>query len=124
MPAERLRYDLSHCSIGRALEVLGEKWALLIVREAFYGLRRFDEFVQALGIGRAVLAQRLKALTQAGVFEAARYRRPGQRARLEYRLTPKGQALLPALLALSQWADEWSPPPDGPVLAVAHAGCG
>ncbi|HWA62349.1 MAG TPA: helix-turn-helix domain-containing protein [Caulobacteraceae bacterium] len=124
MIPERLRYDLTHCSIGRALEALGEKWSLLIVREAFYGLRRFDDFAAALGCGRAVLSQRLKRLTAEGVFEAARYRRPGQRARLEYRLTPKGQALLPTILALSQWADAWAPGPDGPVLMPAHAGCG
>jgi DNA-binding HxlR family transcriptional regulator len=124
MPAERLRYDLSDCSIARALELVGEKWSLLIVREAFYGLRRFDEFAQALGVGRAVLAQRLKSLTAAGIFESARYRRPGQRARAEYRLTDKGRALLPALLALSQWAERWEPPAGGPVLSPAHAGCG
>jgi DNA-binding HxlR family transcriptional regulator len=124
MPAERLRYDLTDCSIGRALDILGEKWSLLIVREAFYGLRRFDEFAEALGVGRAVLAQRLKALTTAGIFETARYRRPGQRARAEYRLTDKGRALLPTLLALSQWADAWEAPARGPVLAPAHVGCG
>jgi DNA-binding HxlR family transcriptional regulator len=114
----RFLYDLTDCPIGRALELLGEKWTLMIVREAFYGVRRFDDFARALGCGRGVLSARLKALTQAGVFERRDYATPGERRRAEYRLTRKGQDLFPALLAISQWSERWDPPSHGAVARV------
>jgi DNA-binding HxlR family transcriptional regulator len=124
MQPARFNYDLTHCPIGHALDLLGERWTLLIVREAIYGVRRFDDFARALGCGRGVLSDRLKALTEAGVFERRDYVRPGQRPRPEYILTEKGRDLLPALLALSQWSEHWSPPPDGPVALVTERGGG
>jgi DNA-binding HxlR family transcriptional regulator len=118
MDHPRFLYDLEHCSIRRALDVLGEKWSLLVLREAFYGLCRFDDFARALGCGRGVLSARLKTLTEAGILERREYKEPDQRARAEYRLTDKGRDLFPALLALSQWSERWTPPPDGPVARV------
>jgi DNA-binding HxlR family transcriptional regulator len=117
-PHPRFLYDLTHCSIARALEVLGEKWTLLVLREALYGIRRFDDFAQALGCGRGVLSDRLKTLVKAEIMVRRDYTEPGQRPRAEYHLTEKGRDLFPALLALSQWSERWTPPPDGPVARV------
>src|SRR6266478_4465159 len=103
MEHPRFLYDLTHCSIGRALDVLGEKWTLLVLREAFYGVRRFDDFARALGSGRGVLSARLKILVEANVLERREYREPSRRARAEYSLTDKGRDLFPAIMALSQW---------------------
>jgi DNA-binding HxlR family transcriptional regulator len=118
MPPARFLYDLEQCSIKRALDVLGEKWTLLVLREAIYGVRRFDDFARALGCGRGILSARLKTLTEAAVLERAEYHAPNQRPRAEYRLTEKGRDLFPAILALSQWGDRWMPPPNGPVARV------
>ena len=118
LPA-RFLYDLEHCGIRRALDVLGEKWTLLVLREAIYGVRRFDDFARALGCGRGVLSDRLKTLTAADVFERRDYAEPGQRPRSEYHLTAKGRDLFPALMALSQWSERWTPPPDGPIAKVS-----
>ncbi len=118
MAHPRFLYDLEHCSIRRALDVLGEKWTLLVLREAIYGVRRFDDFARALRCGRGVLSARLRTLIESGVLERKEYLEPGQRPRAEYRLTDKGLDLFPALLALSQWSERWMPPPDGPVARV------
>jgi DNA-binding HxlR family transcriptional regulator len=115
----RFLYDLEHCGIRRALDVLGERWTLLVLREAFYGVTRFDDFARALKCGRGVLSARLKTLTDADVLEPHEYAEPGRRTRSEYRLTAKGRDLYPAILALSQWSDRWVPPPDGPVARVS-----
>ena len=120
----RFLYDLEHCSIRRALEEVGETWALLILREAIYGVRRFDDFARALGCGRGVLSDRLKKLIAAGVMEKRSYVEAGQRPRAEYHLTEKGEELFPALLALSQWSERWAPPPDGPVALVTARASG
>jgi len=96
-------YEGQDCSIARALEVIGERWTLLIVRDAFLGLGRFDEFQASLGIARNVLAERLGRLVDEGILERVRYsERP---ERYEYRLTPKGRELNVALAALRQWGD-------------------
>ncbi len=93
------------CSIARALELVGERWTLLIVRDAFLGRRRFDEFQESLGVARNVLADRLSRLVEHGIFERIRYsERP---ERYEYRLTRKGRDLNVALTALRQWGDEY-----------------
>jgi DNA-binding HxlR family transcriptional regulator len=97
-------YDGQNCSIARALEVVGERWSLLIVRDAFLGLRRFDEFQENLGIARNVLTDRLNRLVAEGILERVRYsQRP---ERFEYRLTPKGRELNLALAGLRQWGDK------------------
>ena len=116
----RFLYDLEHCSIRRALDVLGEKWTLLVLREAIYGLCRFDDFARALGCGRGVLSARLKTMTQEGILERRDYTKPGQRPRAEYLLTEKGRDLMPAILALSQWSERWTPPPGGSVASVTE----
>jgi len=97
------------CSIARSLEVLGEKWTLLIVREAFFGRTRFAQFRERLGVAPDVLADRLSTLVDAGVFERRAYRDEGEREREEYVLTEEGRALLPVLAGLAQWGDEFRP---------------
>lgn len=120
MEPARFLYDLENCSIRRALDVLGEKWTLLVLREAFYGVRRFDDFARALGCGRGVLSARLKTLTDADILQRAEYREAEQRPRAEYHLTDKGRDLFTTVLALSQWGDRWMPPPEGPAARVTH----
>jgi DNA-binding HxlR family transcriptional regulator len=98
-------YEGQNCSIARALEIVGERWTLLIVRDAFLGRRRFDEFQESLGIARNVLADRLKRLVDEGILERVCYsERP---ERYEYRLTPKGRDLQIALAGLRQWGDKY-----------------
>ena len=98
------RYDGQNCSIARALEVVGERWTLLIVRDVFLGKRRFDELQASLGIARNVLTDRLNRLVEQGILERVPYsERP---ERYEYRLTPKGLELNVALTALRQWGDK------------------
>jgi DNA-binding HxlR family transcriptional regulator len=98
-------YEGQNCSIARALEVVGERWTLLIVRDAFLGLRRFDEFQERLGIARNVLADRLNRLVDEGILERVPYsERP---ERFEYQLTRKGRDLVPALVSLGQWGDKY-----------------
>lgn len=114
-------YDGENCSIARALERLGERWTLLVLREAFTGARRFDEFAERLGIARNVLAARLALLVDEGVLE----RRPYQERpeRFEYVLTEKGLDLFEVLIALMQWGDRWYAP-GGPPRVLRHRGCG
>jgi DNA-binding HxlR family transcriptional regulator len=96
-------YEGQNCSIARALEVVGERWTLLILRDAFLGRRRFEEFQESLGIARNVLTDRLNRLVEEGILERVRYsERP---ERYEYRLTPQGRDLNVALAALRQWGD-------------------
>lgn len=97
-------YEGQNCSIARALEVVGERWTLLIVRDAFLGLRRFDQFQASLGVARNVLTDRLNRLVEEGILERVRY---GERPeRYEYRLTRKGRDLQIALEGLRQWGDK------------------
>src|SRR5438270_4182828 len=98
-------YEGQNCSIARALEVVGERWTLLIVRDAFLGLRRFDQFQDSLGIARNVLSDRLNRLVEEGILERVLYsERP---ERYEYRLTAKGRELNIALTSLRQWGDKY-----------------
>jgi DNA-binding HxlR family transcriptional regulator len=99
------KYQGQNCSVARALEIVGERWTLLIIRDAFLGLRRFDQFQQSLGIARNVLTDRLNWLTGEGILERVRYsERP---IRHEYQLTPKGRDLLLPLTAFAQWGDKY-----------------
>jgi len=98
-------YEGQNCSIARALEIVGERWTLLIVRDAFLGKRRFDEFQQSLGISRNVLAERLGRLVDEGILDRVLYQEHPQR--YEYRLTTKGRDLHLALTGLRQWGDEY-----------------
>jgi DNA-binding HxlR family transcriptional regulator len=114
-------YDEQICSLARALEVVGERWTLLLVRDALLGLRRFDEFLDSLGIARNVLSQRLQTLVEHGVFERVRYSERPERH--EYRLTPRGVELATAVVTLMQWGDRHYAP-QGPPRHVEHATCG
>lgn len=93
-----------HCPIAQTLEVLGQKWSLLLLREAFRGLSRYAEF-QQIGIPRATLGARLDALVHAGLLERRSYREPGERTREEYVLTPAGRDTMPVLAALAEWGE-------------------
>ena len=115
-------YKSQACSIAGALEVVGERWSLLIVRDVFLGLRRFDQIQANLGIARNVLQARLARLVEQGVLERVRYQeRP---RRFEYRLTEKGIDLWPTIVALMQWGDRYAAPADGPAVLLEHRGCG
>lgn len=120
---DMLGYNRENCSIARSLGILGEKWTLLVLREAFFGLRRFEDFLRALGCPRNVLSARLRTLVLEGVLVTEAYREPGRRTRNEYRLTEKGAELFPVLLALMEWGDRWLAPSGPPALA-RHRGCG
>jgi DNA-binding HxlR family transcriptional regulator len=111
-------YTNQACSMVRALEIVGERWTLLIVRDAVFGVRRFSDFVEHLGIPRAVLTERLEFLIGEGVLE----RVPGPGKRSEYELTAKGRGLWPVVRALSAWGDEHYAP-DGRRRVFVHAGC-
>src|SRR5688500_14664241 len=111
------------CSIGRAMQVVGSRSAMLLMREAFYGTRRFDDFASRVGITEAVAAKRLRELVEAGLLERRPYQEPGQRTRHEYLLTDMGRDLVPAALALMQWGDRYLPDAGGP-LTLRHADCG
>jgi DNA-binding HxlR family transcriptional regulator len=115
-------YESQVCSIAGALEIVGERWSLLIVRNIFLGLRRFDEIQDNLGIARNVLQTRLTRLIDNDVIEKRLYNeRP---PRYEYRLTEKGLALWPTIVALMQWGDRYAAPEAGPPVLLEHRGCG
>jgi DNA-binding HxlR family transcriptional regulator len=104
------------CSIARSLGVLGERWTLLILRDALMGATRFAQFRTSLGIAPDVLSDRLATLVDYGVMERGPYQDPGARSRFEYRLTPAGRELQTLLAALQQWGDDHLPWPDGPSI--------
>jgi DNA-binding HxlR family transcriptional regulator len=106
------------CSIARTLEIVGEKWALLAIREVFLGNRRFDEIVRRTGAPRDTLAARLRTLTAAGVLERRMYSE--HPARYEYHLTPAGLDLHPVILSLMHWGDQHLAGPGGPPLVLEH----
>ncbi|MEB3370040.1 winged helix-turn-helix transcriptional regulator [Saccharopolyspora mangrovi] len=115
-------YDNQLCSIARTLEIVGERWTLLIIRDVQLGLRRFEEFQESLGIARNVLTNRLSKLVDDGLLVRVCYQeRP---ARYEYQLTGKGKDLLTAVVSLMHWGDEHAENPAGPPRIVSHAGCG
>jgi DNA-binding HxlR family transcriptional regulator len=109
--------------IAGSLEVITTRSAFLILREAFYGTTKFDDFAERVGISEPVTAARLHELVDAGLLERENYREPGQRTRQHYRLTDKGADLLPALAALMQWGDRWLDERGGPV-ELRHRHCG
>jgi DNA-binding HxlR family transcriptional regulator len=115
-------YDDQNCSIARALEIVGERWTLLILRDAILGATRFEEFQESLGIASNVLTNRLRLLCDEGVFERVPDdARPG---RPKYVLTDKGCELGPALIVLLKWGDRHYPAPNGPPRLANHASCG
>jgi DNA-binding HxlR family transcriptional regulator len=118
------RRDTSNCSIARTLEIVGDRWTILILREFWYGASRFSEFQQVLGCPKNLLSERLKMLTENGVICTEPYREPGERTRARYVITEKGKDLLPALLGLLQWGDKYRADPQGPAVIVKHELCG
>jgi DNA-binding HxlR family transcriptional regulator len=122
MLPEVLRPDLTEmCTVARTLEVVGDRWSVLILRDAFYGVRRFEDFVEDLGIARNVLTGRLNRFVDHEVMERHLYER--HPPRYEYRLTARGRDLLPVLLSLMKWGDRWTADGDPPVR-VEHRSCG
>jgi DNA-binding HxlR family transcriptional regulator len=116
-------WTAERCTIARSLDVLTTRSAFLILREAFYGTTRFDDFAKRVGISEPVAAARLRELVEQGLLEREDYREPGQRTRQRYRLTEKGVDLFPVLVALMQWGDKWLDDRGGPV-ELRHRGCG
>ncbi len=111
------------CPIARTLDTVGARSAFLILREAFYGATRFEQFVERAGVSEPVAAARLRDLAAEGLLERVPYREAGQRTRDEYRLTQKGHELLPVLVAMMNWGDRWLFA-DGARVELTHAGCG
>jgi DNA-binding HxlR family transcriptional regulator len=110
-----------NCSVAQCLEVVGEWWSMLIVREAFLGVTRFDELQERLGISRNVLNQRLSKLVDAGILYRSMY--CAHPPRYDYRLTEKGMDLWPVLTAMRQWGDRYAAP-GGPPVQLVHKACG
>jgi DNA-binding HxlR family transcriptional regulator len=114
--------DEERCSVARAVSVIGDRWTLLVLRDCFLKVRRFEDFEARLGITRHVLADRLAKLVEAGVLKRVPYQeRP---VRHEYRLTAKGRALQPVMLALVHWGDTHMPVPEGRPVIHRHLACG
>jgi DNA-binding HxlR family transcriptional regulator len=123
---EDVKYDLSHRfeadSVSRALGLVGEKWTLLILREAFFGVRRYGQLVRNLGVPRPTLSARLRTLVDAGLLERVRY--ATEPDRYEYRLTPAGIDLFPAIVTLMRWGDAHRAGPEGAPIVLRHDDCG
>lgn len=119
----RSAWSADGCTLARTLDVLTTRSAFLLLREAFYGTARFDDFAERAGLSEPVTAARLKELVDHGLLEREDYRDPGQRTRQRYRLTDKGADLFPALVALMQWGDRWLDERGGPV-ELRHRDCG
>jgi DNA-binding HxlR family transcriptional regulator len=116
-------WTADRCPMAHALEVVRNRSSFLVLREAFYGAARFEEFAERTGLSEPVTAARLRELTSEGLLEREPYREPGQRTRRLYRLTEKGADLLPVLVALMQWGDRWVLP-GGARVEIRHQGCG
>jgi DNA-binding HxlR family transcriptional regulator len=124
MRPEALSWSAENCTLGRAMEILGEKWTVLVLRELFMGIRRFDDLRVRTAIPRQVLTNRLGRLVDAGLLRREPYREPGARVREEYRLTQKGLDLYPVIVAIKEWGDRYLADPEGPPLLIEHRDCG
>ncbi len=111
-----------NCSIAATLSVIGDRWTILILRDAFRGVRRFDDFQQSLGVARNLLTDRLCRLVEHGVLEKIPYQE--HPIRFEYRLTPKGLDLSQPLVALLRWGDQWASSQPSPPVVLVHDTCG
>lgn len=118
------RTSLAHwpCSIARALDLLGDQWTPLVLREAFYGIRRFDDFQESLGIARNTLTERLRRLVDEGLFDKQRYQ--DEPARYDYVLTEKGRDFYGVLAAMARWGDRWLAGAEGVPVVLHHERCG
>ena len=121
---EALEWSVDNCTIGRTLDLLGDRWSFIVLREVFQGIRRFDDLTVRTSIPRTVLTDRLRRLVDAGILRREPYQDPGTRGRFEYRLTEKGLDLYPVLLALQSWGDRYLADPDGPPIEFVHRDCG
>lgn len=110
------------CSVARTLSVLGDRWTMLILRNAFMGVRRFDDFQRSLGLTRHVLSERLKRLVEHGILAKVPY--VERQERFEYQLTEKGLDLYPIMLSMIQWADKWMDMGLGKPIEFTHKRCG
>jgi DNA-binding HxlR family transcriptional regulator len=119
-----LDYDTANCSIGAAVGIIGERQTFLVLREAFNGVRRFDDMQRRTTMPRQVLSDRLGRLVDEGLLRKVPYRDSGQRRRHEYRLTDKGLDLYPVLVALMAWGDQYAGGPEGPSVGLRHRDCG
>jgi DNA-binding HxlR family transcriptional regulator len=119
-----LDYDTRYCTIAAALGMVGEKWTFLVLREAFNGVRRFEDMQRRTRAPRQVLSDRLGRLVADGILRKVPYREQGQRARGEYRLTEKGLDLFPLIVALLEWGNKHAPGAEGPLVRLEHRGCG
>ena len=119
-----LDYDSANCAIGATVAIIGERSTFLVLREAFNGVRRFDDMQRRTGMARQVLSDRLARLVQEDLLRKVPYQASGQRTRHEYRLTQKGLDLYPVLLALMAWGDKHVVGPAGPQVLLQHRDCG
>lgn len=117
-------YDSRTCSVARSMEILGERWSMLILRDMFQGVSRFEDLQRHLGAPRAVLTERLKSLTAAGLIERVAYQEDGSRQRYEYRPTAMGYDLRPVMIGLINWGDRYLAGADGPPVQFMHDECG
>ncbi|MGI8713833.1 MAG: winged helix-turn-helix transcriptional regulator [Solirubrobacteraceae bacterium] len=120
----RSGWTADRCSLAKTLEVVHTRSALLVLREAFYGATRFDEFAERTGLSEPITAARLRELVDQGMLRREPYQEPGARTRRLYRLTDKGAELLPALVALMQWGDRWLQPEGQAPIELRHEDCG
>lgn len=119
---KRSDYSDWNCSVARTMGVVGDRWTMLVLREAFFGVRRFDEIQRNLGVARNVLSERLGRLVDHEILERRRYQAHPER--FEYRLTHKGLDLYAPLVALMRWGDEHMAGPEGPPVELTHLTCG
>lgn len=119
-----LDYETDNCTIGAAIRILGEKWTFMVLREAFSGVRRFDDMRRRTQAPRQILSERLARLVRQGLLRKVPYRDQGQRTRFEYRLTDKGLDLYPVLVALMEWGERYAAGPAGPQALLTHRDCG
>ena len=119
-----VRYRPVDCSIARTMDLLGERWTIVVLRESFSGVRRFDDIQQNTGAPRQVLSARLAHLVEHGILRRVPYQEPGQRQRYEYRLTDKGLDLYPVLVGLLEWGDKYLADDEGPSVVLTHKECG
>jgi DNA-binding HxlR family transcriptional regulator len=119
-----LDFDTELCAVQRTLDVIGEKWTMLVIRDCANGVHRFDDFRRHVGLSEAVLADRLRTLVANGIFETREYQEPGQRRRQEYRLSAKGWDLFPVLIALMQFGTKHLTNGAEETWRVQHKACG
>lgn len=119
---KRARIANKECSMARAMEVVGDRWSILLLREAYYGVRRFDEFEYYVGVAPNILSNRLKKFVDTGIM--TRVPLPEHAGRYEYVLTDKGRSFFPAYLALKKWGDDWLAEPEGPQVVFRDRASG